>query len=163
MTSQHHSTRPPLAPQEGLVILSCSAEKLVTDEPIQAWNLYQGACVPQARARFADRPAHRERFRILSAAHGLLHPDDMISAYDRRLTTRSQALRLHEQVVASQLDAEVDDASGVRRVLIIVEPLYLLALQRIFDHLGQFTEVSILPNPSAWADGLAVLERWGWA
>jgi hypothetical protein len=163
MTTRQYSSGQPLAPDQGLIILNCSREKLVTSSPIRAWDLYQGACVPQLREHLADHPARRARTRILSAAHGLLRPDDVINTYDRRLTSKAQALALHNRTVSAQLDAEFTAAPNLSRLLIIVEPLYLLALQRVFDHLDRLDVTSIMPDPWAWTDGLAVLTRWGWA
>jgi hypothetical protein len=101
--------------------------------------------------------------RILSAAHGLLRPEDPISTYEQRLTTKAEALRLHEQTVSCQLDAELAETPSMRHLLIIVEPLYLLALQRVFDHLDRLDHIAVISNPWAWQDGLAHLRRWGWA
>lgn len=163
MTLARQPSRRTLAPEQGLIILNCSREKLVTSTPIQALELYQGACVPHRREHFAPDAARQARIRILSAAHGLLHPEDPISTYDHRLADKAEALRLHEQTVSAQLDAELAETPSLRHLLIIVEPLYLLALQRLFDHLDRLDQIVIIPNPWAWQDGLAQLCRWGWA
>jgi hypothetical protein len=152
-----------VAPEHGLIIINCSRRKFATSVPVPAWDLYQGACVPQLRAQFAGDPRRRARVRILSAEHGLLHPDDPINTYDRRLKTAAEAVRLHEQTVGPRLDTEFTATPTTRHVLIIVEPLYLLALQRLYDHLDRLAQVVIIPNPGAWQDGLTVLRHWGWA
>lgn len=152
-----------LAPDKGLIILNCSREKLVTSVPIAALELYQGACVPNAREHFGADPARRARIRILSAAHGLLRPENAISTYDHRLTNRAEAVRLHERTVSAQLDAELAETPSLRHMLILVEPLYLLALQRVFDHLDRFDQIAIIPDPWGWRDGLTYLQQWGWA
>lgn len=157
------TSAPLVAPEQGLIIVNCSREKLTTRTPVPAWELYQGACVPQLRAQFAGDPVHRARVRILSAEHGLLHPDEAISTYDRRLASPADAVGLHERSVSARLDAEFALASTLRHVLIIVEPLYLLALQRLYHHLDRLTQVVIIPNPWGWQDGLTVLRQWGWA
>jgi hypothetical protein len=162
MTPSLLPTRP-LVADEGLIILNCSRTKLVTSIPIPALELYQGACVPYARDHFATNPARRARIRILSAAHGLLRPDDLIGTYDRQLKTDEDARRLHERTVSGQLDAELAQAPALRQLLIIVEPVYLLALQRVFDHLNRLEHIAIISNPWAWQDGLEHLQRWGWA
>jgi hypothetical protein len=162
MTSRQRPTRV-LLPDEGLIILNCSRSKLVTSSPLPALELYQGACVPHAREHFASDPARRARIRILSAQHGLLRPDDLICTYDRRLTTRVDALRLHEQTVSGQLDAELADTPTLRHLLIIVEPLYLLALQHVFDRPDRLEHLAIVTSPWAWPDGVEHLRRWGWA
>ncbi|WP_020501074.1 DUF6884 domain-containing protein [Sciscionella marina] len=162
MTLRPLSTRI-LAPDQGLIILNCSREKLVTSAPVAALDLYQGACVPQARDHFAANPARRARIRILSAAHGLLRPEKAISTYDHRLTNRVDAVRLHERTVSGQLDAELAETPSLRHMLIVVEPLYLLALQRVFDHLDRLDQIAIIPDPWGWWDGLTYLHHWGWA
>ncbi|EHR48394.1 hypothetical protein SacmaDRAFT_0078 [Saccharomonospora marina XMU15] len=162
MTLRPPSTRI-LAPDQGLIILNCSREKLVTSAPVAALDLYQGACVPQARDHFAADPSRRARIRILSAAHGLLRPEKAISTYDHRLTNRVDAVRLHERTVSGQLDAELAETPSLRHLLIVVEPLYLLALQRVFDHLDRFDQIAVIPDPWGWWDGLTYLHQWGWA
>jgi hypothetical protein len=153
----------PVAPEQGLIIVNCSRNKLTTRIPVPAWELYQGACVPHLRAQFADDQAHRARVRILSAEHGFLQPDDLISTYDRRLETAADAVRLHERNVRARLDAEFTATPALQHLLIIVEPLYLLALQRLYDYLDRLAQIVIIPNPRAWQDGLTVLRQWGWA
>lgn len=162
MTASRLPTRV-LTPDEGLIILNCSRSKLVTSAPIPALELYQGACVPHARDHFATNSARRARIRILSALHGLLHPDDLIGTYDRRLRTKEDALRLHEQTVAGQLDVELADTPALRCLLLIVEPLYLLALQHVFDRPDRLKHLAIVTSPWAWQDGLEHLRHWGWA
>lgn len=146
----------------GLIIVNCSREKLVTSAPIPALDLYQGACVPRLRSQFGDDPAHRARIRILSAAHGLLRPDDPVATYDRRLRTATQAEELERQLVGDQLDDELAASPSLSHVLVIVEPLYLRALQRLFEHMARLKLVCI-PDPWAWQDGLLELRHWGWA
>lgn len=163
MTPQPHPPTRTLAPEQGLIILNCSRGKLVTSVPIPALQLYQGACVPHLCEHFATDAARRSRIRILSAAHGLLRSEDTVSTYDHRLTTHVEALRLHEQTVSIQLDAEFTETPSLSHLLIIVEPLYLLALQRLFDHLDRLGTVTLIPDPWAWHDGLAALHQWGWA
>jgi hypothetical protein len=159
----HRTPTRVLLPDECLIILNCSRSKLVTSGPVPALELYQGACVLHAREHFARDPARRARIRIVSAAHGLLRPDDPISTYDRRLQTQADALRLHEQTVSGQLDAELADTPALRYLLLIVEPLYLLALQHVFDRSDRLEHLAIVDNPWAWQDGVEHLRRWGWA
>lgn len=152
-----------VAPDQGLIIVNCSRSKLDTTTPVPAFDLYQGACVPHLREQFANNLSYRARVRILSAKHGLLQANNLITPYDLRLATRADAQRLHERLVADQVDAEFAANPTVRRVLVIVEPLYLLALRRLFDHVVGLAEVVVIPDPWAWLDALAHLRRWGWA
>ncbi len=166
MNRRRARIRKPLPPEQGLIILNGSKEKLVTSAPIPAWDLYQGACIPLLREHFTDQPARRARTRILSAKHGLLHPDDTITTYDQRLTTGEQAHALRTKTVSAQLDAEFADAPELRHLLILVDPLYFLALERVADHRERLDSVnaSMVPSPWSWlTDGLTVLTTWGWA
>ncbi|MFD8497769.1 DUF6884 domain-containing protein [Amycolatopsis sp. NPDC059657] len=151
-----------LEPEQGLIIVNCSREKLVTNAPVPSLELYQGACVPNLRERFPASTPYRSRVRILSAEHGLLLPDELISTYDRRLATKSEALRLHQHTVSRQLDFEFAKSPSMRHLLVVVEPLYLLALRRLFDRLAELETGSIITNPWSWEGLLGVLRLWGW-
>ncbi|GAA1291532.1 DUF6884 domain-containing protein [Saccharothrix xinjiangensis] len=146
-----------LESEQGLVIVSCSREKLVTTTPVPALELYQGALVPHLRDHLA--PEHRARVRILSAAYGLLHPDDLVDTYERKLRTRgeAQALRPH---VAERLTTDLR-TEALRHVLVVLEPLYQTAAERLFDHAPPLT-LTLLPNPVDWSGTSAVLSGWGW-
>lgn len=154
------SAREPLAPQHGLIILGCSHRKLQTHMPVPALQLYQGGCVPQLRERLAHNEAWRARIRILSAAHGLLAAQDLVHSYDCRLTTHRQARRLRA-VVSAQLDLELRRSLELSHVLVIAEPLYLVALHRFVAHLDRLT-VRWISDPRGWESGSAVLDSWGW-
>ena len=146
-----------LEPEQGLIIVSCSREKLVTTTPVPALELYQGALTPRLRDHLS--PEHRARLRILSGAHGLLHPDDLVGTYDRKLRTRGQAQALQARVsecLTTDLRAE-----ALRHVLVVLEPLYLTAATCLFDHAPPLS-LTVLPNPSDWTGTSAVLSGWGW-
>ncbi|ASO21573.1 hypothetical protein FHR81_003217 [Actinoalloteichus hoggarensis] len=144
----------------GLIIVGCSRRKLDTTDPVPALRLYQGGCVPQLREHLAERPDLRARVRILSAEHGLLHPDQPITPYDHRITSTLAARRLGRRV-GPQLDTELAADSPITDILTIVEPLYLVALTRLFDHLDRI-RLTCLPDPRGWAAAEAVLDDWGW-
>jgi hypothetical protein len=146
-----------LAPEQGLVIVSCSKEKLVTTAPIPALDLYQGALVPSLRANL--RPRFRSRIRILSADRGLLRPEDPVGTYDRELRSRSEAEALHGRV-AARLTADLG-APALRHVLVVLEPLYLTAAKCLFDYAPPLG-LTLLPDPIDWPSAKAVLSRWGW-
>ncbi|MFI7676408.1 DUF6884 domain-containing protein [Actinophytocola sp. NPDC049390] len=146
-----------LEPEQGLIIVSCSREKLVTTTPVPALELYQGALVPHLRAHIA--PAYRSRIRIVSAEHGLLHPEDQVGTYDHKLRTRGEAEALQDRVTA-RLAADLR-APALRHVLVVLEPLYLAATGCLFDHVPP-VELTLLPDPSDWSGASTVLSRWGW-
>lgn len=146
-----------LEPEQGLIIVSCSREKLVTTTPVPALELYQGALTPRLRDHLS--PEHRARLRILSGAHGLLHPDDLVGTYDRKLRTRGEAQALQARV-SERLTTDLR-AEALRHVLVVLEPLYLTAAECLFDHAPPLT-LTLLPNPLDWAGTSAVLSGWGW-
>lgn len=150
----------PLAARRGLIISGCSRRKLRTRTPVPALQLYQGGCVPQLRERLDEKPALRARIRILSAAHGLLAAHDLVHTYDCRLTTQRQARQLRA-VVSTQVNQELRHSPELARVLIIAEPIYLVALQRLFAYLDRLW-LHWIPDPRGWEAGSAVLDGWGW-
>ncbi|MGH3908490.1 MAG: DUF6884 domain-containing protein [Pseudonocardiaceae bacterium] len=149
----------PLAAWHGLIIVGCSRRKLRTRTAVPALQLYQGGCVPQLRERLDQNPALRARIRILSAAHGLLAAHDRVHTYDCRLTTQRRARQLRA-VVSSQVDQEVRNSPELAQVLIIAEPLYLVALQRL-SHIDRL-QLHWIPDPRGWEAGSVVLDGWGW-
>ncbi|SES35998.1 DUF6884 domain-containing protein [Actinokineospora terrae] len=146
-----------LEPEQGLIIVSCSREKLVTTDPVPAVELYQGALVPQLRDQLS--PEHRARVRILSAEHGLLHPDDTVGTYDHKLRTRGEA-RVLQARITEHLTTDLL-AEELRHVLVVLEPLYQLALECLFDHAPPLT-LTLAPNPVDWRDVRTMLAGWGW-
>src|SRR4051794_2106397 len=58
-----------------------------------AFELYQGGCLPQLRARLGDWPQHRSRVRVLSAGHGVLHADAQLVPDLPMTEQRSKQLR----------------------------------------------------------------------
>ncbi|MFD0204028.1 MULTISPECIES: DUF6884 domain-containing protein [Saccharothrix] len=146
-----------LEPEQGLVIVSCSREKLVTTTPVPALELYLGALTPRLRDHLA--PEHRARLRILSGAHGLLHPGDLVGTYEYKLRTRGEAQALQTRV-SERLTPDLR-AEALRHVLVVLEPLYLAAAECLFDHAPPLT-LTLLPNPVDWTGTSAVLSGWGW-
>ncbi|CRK55205.1 hypothetical protein [Alloactinosynnema sp. L-07] len=146
-----------LEPEQGLIIVSCSREKLVTTASVPALELYQGALTPRLRDHLS--PEHRARLRILSGAHGLLHPDDLVGTYERKLRTLGEAQALQVRV-SERLTIDLRD-EGLRHVLVVLEPLYLAAVESLFDHAPPLT-LTLLPNPVDWTGTSTVLSGWGW-
>lgn len=101
-----------------LLVQSCSASKRQCSAPVPALELYNG---------YFYKIIHKSRregvlrndivLRILSAEHGILHPDSEVSYYDRRMTPdRARELRvdvlksLSDTVVAEEIDTVVVNA-----------------------------------------------------
>jgi len=64
-----------------IALVSCGAAKMeyAKRHPVRAEELYTGGIFQQARA-WAEK--HADNWRILSAKHGLLHPNDLVRWYD---------------------------------------------------------------------------------
>jgi hypothetical protein len=142
------------------VIVGCSRRKTPTTVPVPAFDLYQGGRVPDLRACLAGRPDLRRRVWIISAEHGLIHADTLLLPYDRRLdAARAFALR---PKVARVARADLAAGGPPREVLVVAEPLYLLALADLPDVLA--------PSPVHWIDDPAggwqraekILTTWSW-
>ncbi|AXX31197.1 permease [Actinosynnema pretiosum subsp. pretiosum] len=146
-----------LRPEEGLLLVSCCREKLVTTTPVPAFDIYQGALVPLLRDRLA--PEHRARVRVLSAEHGVLAPTDPVGTYDHKLRSRHEAHQLSQRV-AARLARDLE-APALRHVLVALEPLYQAAAQCLHRYAPPLT-LTLLPNPSDWPGTAAVLNEWGW-
>ncbi|WP_435158099.1 DUF6884 domain-containing protein [Amycolatopsis sacchari] len=149
--------RRPLPVEHGLIIVGCSRRKRPTSTPIPALDLYEGGCIPGLRNRLGENKPVRKRIRILSALHGLLSADSLITPYDRRLSNRADAYALRDRV-APQLDA---DLVNVAQVLAVVEPLYLLALEPVVRRLDAL-RLHWIADPRGWYRAALVLDTWGW-
>jgi hypothetical protein len=75
---------------ERVYVVGCSGSKMVTAEPVRAESLYLGQYW-EKRRRVAELDA--EDWRILSAGHGLIRPDDEIHTYDRTIPNLSDEAR----------------------------------------------------------------------
>lgn len=147
----------PLPAEQGLIIVGCSRRKRSTSKPIPALDLYEGGCIPGLRDRLGANKPLRKRIRILSALHGLLAADSLITPYERRLSNQADACALRDRV-APQLDA---DLVNVAEVLAVVEPLYLLALEPVVRRLDAL-RLHWIAEPRGWYRAALVLDTWGW-
>lgn len=90
-----------------LLVQSCSSRKTATTEPLPAIELYDGyfyRILKKARRETDELPVD---IRILSAEHGLLHPETPIEPYDREIDAE-RAAELRESVVATLADLAGD-------------------------------------------------------
>ena len=71
-----------------LYLVSCVSKK--RDQPCAAGQLYQSSWFTKARAHVLAQSAP---WYILSAEHGLIHPDQVIAPYERTLNTMAVAER----------------------------------------------------------------------
>jgi hypothetical protein len=141
-----------------MIIAGCSRRKMATATPVSALELYQGGCIPALRTYITARPSLRTRVWIISAAHGLVHADTPLMPYDQRMDTR-RAISLRPQVdQALRLACERDGTP--RQVLVLAEPVYLLALAGLSSMPGG-CRAHLIPAPAAgWAEALAILDTW---
>jgi hypothetical protein len=143
-----------------LVIAGCTNRKLVTTQPVPAFELYQGNCIPQLRARLGPHSSSRNRVRFLSARHGLVRADTPLLPYDQRLTGE-QARRLRPEVTAT-LEQEFVTGGVPEEILLLLEPSYLVPLADLLAHPSR-PLLRWIPDPSSgWEQAVAILDCWGW-
>lgn len=70
-----------IAPVRVVALVACAKTK--TDCPARARHLYNLSTLFRAASTWAE--AHADRWYILSAKHGLLHPDQVLEPYDTSL------------------------------------------------------------------------------
>lgn len=81
-----------------LLVQSCSATKNDVTKPTQAIEVYDGYFFRIIKKAIREGAFRSDiELRILSAEHGILHADDEITNYDRRMTP-SRASELHDYV-----------------------------------------------------------------
>ena len=73
---------------EHIVLVACCGKKL--SEPAPAKDIYRSELFIKSR-RYAEQ--HGDRWLILSAKHGVLHPDTVIEPYDETLNDKTAAER----------------------------------------------------------------------
>ncbi|MBC2879319.1 MULTISPECIES: DUF6884 domain-containing protein [Streptomyces] len=139
----------------GLLIVGCSRRKIVTSRPVAALDLYQGWCIPLLRERLSPEAPQRRRVLILSAHYGLVRADELVSTYDRRMTTgRAGALRLPvRRAMAGHLASYPS-----REALVLVEERYLTAMG-----LPCVPVVHVIADPvTHFAAARRILDSWSW-
>ncbi|MCB5908096.1 DUF6884 domain-containing protein [Streptomyces pinistramenti] len=140
---------------EGLVIVACCEEKAVTSAPVPALDLYQGWVVPLVRDRVASSSAHRAHVLVLSALHGLITADTLISTYEQPMTAERAAVvrRRAPGRLATHLARH-----PAREALLLMEPDYVEALGPL-----PLPVTHIITDPMARHDDIhAVLTSWSW-
>ncbi|MGH3154972.1 MAG: DUF6884 domain-containing protein [Streptosporangiaceae bacterium] len=141
-----------------MIIAGCSRRKMATATPVRALELYQGGCIPALRTYINARPGLRARVWIISAAHGLVHADTPLLPYDQRMDTR-RAMDIRPQVdQALRLACQRDGTPG--QVLVLAEPVYLLALAGLSGIPGGCQVHLILAPAAGWPGAAAILDTW---
>lgn len=117
-----------------LYLVACVARKSADAAP--ARELYQSSWFSRAR-RFVE--SQRGRWMILSAEHGLLSPDTIVSPYDTTLNRMSAADR---KTWADRVLRQIDDLElDVERVVILAGTRYRADLERPLAERFAYVEV----------------------
>ncbi|MFJ8856089.1 DUF6884 domain-containing protein [Streptomyces sp. NPDC102437] len=140
---------------DGLVVVACCKEKRVTSSPIPALDLYEGWVVPLIRDRVAANSTVRSRVLVLSALHGLVTADTLVTTYEQPMTAEQ----------ASALSGTAP--AGLRRhlarfpstgALLLMEPPYARVLGPI-----QVPRTHLISDPMGRHDDIhTILDSWSW-
>jgi len=83
-----------------MILIQCTKSK--RDEPTKAKDLYDASDLFCKMRAYAE--AKHDEYRILSAKHGLVHPQDRIKPYDERGLSERQAEQIATAVAAWDVD-----------------------------------------------------------
>lgn len=125
-----------------LLVQSCSASKQQCSTSIPAIDLYTGYFY-----RIINKSKREDAFRddihlrILSAEHGLIHPDTEIAHYDRRMTAE-RATALRESVLDDIVETVREH--GITQVVINAGATYRMALEGVETRLDDDVSVSFI-------------------
>jgi cytoplasmic iron level regulating protein YaaA (DUF328/UPF0246 family) len=125
-----------------LLVQSCSESKQQCSTSVPAIDLYTGYFY-----RIINKSKREDAFRddihlrILSAEHGLIHPDTEIAHYDRRMTVE-RAAALRESVQAEIVDTVHE--YGISQVVINAGATYRAALEGLETRLDDDVGVSVI-------------------
>lgn len=120
-------------PDDAMVLIGCSGSKL--SSPAPARDFYTGDLF-RASVRWAESWGFA--WRVLSALHGLIEPDAVVSYYDVRLTGGSDAART--ALLRSQLPP------GVRSVVVLAGRCYVEEAQTAWPELLLWAPLQELPD-----------------
>jgi hypothetical protein len=155
-------TRPPITDHLGsrLVLVAASPHQADVSRPVPALDLYAGPAVAAIRDRLGGIPAYRRRVRLLSARHGVVHPDQNLTPYRQPLTP-PLALSLRDHLAHDLWrDPTIDPLPG--ELVVIAGPLWLLALARLLDLPARPTIHWYLETGDDLRCARSTLDRWGW-
>jgi hypothetical protein len=148
-----------LRPAQGLVIVSSCLKQCRRDIPATVGEPHRRECLLHLREHFAAGSPFGPRVRVVSAEHGMLRIDDHVGD-DRLLMNKADAIHLRTRI-SSQLAADLATMPAGGRVLLVGDPLYLLAVEDIFDHVSRLT-LTWIPDQRGWRKAAATLAQWGW-
>ncbi|WP_182604759.1 DUF6884 domain-containing protein [Streptomyces alkaliphilus] len=139
----------------GVVVVACCKEKRVTTDPIPALDLYEGWVVPLIRDRVAGHGGLRNRVLVLSALHGLVTADALVSTYEQPMTEeRARVLAGTAPEVLRRHLARFPSCEA----LLLMEPSYAEVLGPV-----PVTRTRLITDPmERHAEIHAVLDSWSW-
>jgi hypothetical protein len=146
-------------PIDFAIICTCTNTKKMSDTPIPAIELYEGACVPQLRQYVThDHPELLERTFFMSGKYGLLKATTPIPNYALLLTV-DRAKEMRTQVGKDIID-QIIDPFQPSKLLAILEPTYFLPLADLLMH-PSHPLIHWEPDVRhGWPSAVAVLNKW---
>jgi hypothetical protein len=128
-----------------------SCVKMKADRPLPAKDLYISPWFRMARA-YAEQ--HARKWFILSAAHGVVHPDVVIEPYDVTLNGASVEDRSHwASVVRQQFDVMERDLCGSKAIILAGKNYrrgLITPLERMFGEVEVPMEGLMLGQQLSW-------------
>lgn len=98
-------------------LVGCAAAKL--SHPAPAWKLYTSSLFRKATAYAIE---HSDRWYVLSARHGLVHPDTVVDPYDAKLGSKTgPPIWGWAKIVAEQLERELADVESPELLILAGE------------------------------------------
>jgi len=142
-----------------LALVACSESKYDTEKlgvPVEARRLYIGQTFILA-IQVAAKLARQTR--ILSAFHGVVHPEQKIHSYDRQLSTAKRALQAWAEQCRQSLhsDASLKVRGRPLRVLMLAPSAYATAAPR-----GSVVHYAFRVGGHAISRGLGIGEQKAW-
>lgn len=125
-----------------LLIQSCSKRKRENMDALSALERYDGYFFRILRKAKREQlwPQDMELV-ILSAEHGIIHANDTVQYYDRKMT-KTRANKLNEEVLL-ELKSLVND-HDIQRILVNVGSIYRVALDGLEE---------VVEPPVQWIEG----------
>lgn len=112
-----------------LIITSCSKKKEKSNQKIESQKRYIGQIFNHTK-NFANK--NNYDLLIISAKHGLLHPEDKIYNYNRRLLNKKESLKLKPKVVPKL--KKILKQENYKRIILIMGKLYRNIIEDLYDN-----------------------------
>ncbi len=143
-----------------MVIVASSRQQHDAGYPVAALDLYAAGRVPQLRARFDGLPGYRRRVWVLSARHGLVHADQLLTPYRQPLTV-DRALCLRDRV-AAEVELEWLFYGVPAEVLVVAGPAWMLTLGELLRLPDRPRVHWLTETDGDWGRATEILDSWQW-